>query len=347
MQLPRRRRGGANSAARRSTRALACTAAWTVLLIGTLTACGNDSPSTLSPAGPKSQLIATIWWALFGISVLVSALVIGAMLWAAFFRRGDTKVNQTSGKGIVLTLGAVIPAAILIATFGTSVGGIARNADPPSPTEMTIEITGNRWWWEVRYPEAGVVTANEIHIPVDTPVRLRLETDDVIHSFWVPELMPKQDLLPKRINHVWMSADEPGVYRGQCAEYCGAQHAHMAFHVVAEPSNEFEVWLAEQSEPAEKPDTELEREGLDVLQTSTCGTCHTVRGTSADGELGPDLTHVGSRSWLAAGAIPNDFGHMSGWVANSQTVKPGNLMPPQQLSPEELRAVVTYLQSLE
>jgi cytochrome c oxidase subunit II len=288
-----------------------------------------------------------VWWILLAVAVFVCVVVIALALWAAVFRRRVKKVKQGNAQGFVLVLGVVIPGAILAATFGLTVGSLASSSDPPTPTEVTVEVTGHRWWWEVRYPEAGFTTANEIHVPTGTPVRLRLKTADVLHSFWVPELMPKVDLLPRRVNETWFSADSAGVYRGQCAEYCGLQHAHMAFRIVAEPQAEFDAWLERQSQDAIEATTELERQGREVMETSTCATCHTVRGTSADGTAGPDLTHVGSRDRLGAGAIPNDFGHMSGWVANSQTVKPGNAMPPQQLSPDELRAVVTYLQSLE
>lgn len=288
-----------------------------------------------------------MWWILLGVAVFVCVVVIALALWAAVFPRRVKKVKQGNAQGFVLVLGVVIPGAILAATFGLTVGSLASSSDPPTPTEVTVEVTGHRWWWEVRYPEAGFTTANEIHVPTGTPVRLRLKTADVLHSFWVPELMPKVDLLPRRVNETWFSADSTGVYRGQCAEYCGLQHAHMAFRIVAEPQAEFDAWLERQSQDAIEATTELERQGREVVETSTCATCHTVRGTSADGTEGPDLTHVGSRDRLGAGAIPNDFGHMSGWVANSQTVKPGNAMPPQQLSPDELRAVVTYLQSLE
>jgi cytochrome c oxidase subunit II len=309
--------------------------------------CSGASPSTLSPQGPKAADVATLWWILFGVAMFVSLVVISMMMWAALFRRKNAEVRHDSGQRFVFVLGIVVPAAILAGTFGLSVGGIAGNAEPPRAPQLTVEVTGHRWWWEVRYPEAGVVTANEIHLPADTPVSLRLKAADVIHSFWVPELMPKVDLLPRRVNETWILVDRPGEYRGQCAEFCGTQHGHMAFSVVAEPRTEFRAWLQRNSLRAQEPATEEQRRGLEVLETTSCGTCHTVRGTEADGDVGPDLTHVASRDRLAAGAIPNTFGYMSGWVSNSQTVKPGNRMPPQQLSPRDLRAVVTYLQSLE
>jgi cytochrome c oxidase subunit 2 len=321
----------------------------TVVLGPLLAGCGNSSPSSLDPEGPKARAVTFSWWILFAVAAFVCVVVSALALRAVISRRGeDTEVKRGDGTKFVVILGLIIPAVILMGTFALSVGTLAANSKPPRETKLTVEVIGHRWWWEVRYPDGEAVTANEIHIPVDTPVLLRLQTADVIHSFWVPELMPKIDLLPRRVNESWISAEKVGTYRGQCAEYCGEQHAHMAFLVIAEPQQEFEQWLAGQNEEAQPPDTELERVGLSVIENSTCGTCHTVRGTSADGDVGPDLTHVGSRRTLAAGAIPNDFGHMAGWVSNSQTVKPGNLMPPQQqLSPEELRGVVTYLQGLK
>jgi cytochrome c oxidase subunit 2 len=251
---------------------------------------------------------------------------------------------------VVLTFGVILPALVFCATFALGVIGLQKTAEPDGDPGATIEVIGHQWWWEVRYDDGTgneVVTANEIHVPVGTPVELRLRTADVIHSFWVPELMPKTDLLPDRINRTWLTADEPGTYRGQCAEYCGLQHAHMAFSVVAEPRADYEKWLTEQAADADAPLGEEEQRGLEVFTSTACATCHTIRGTGADGDVGPDLTHVGSRDRIAAGALPNDTGHMAGWVANSQTVKPGNLMPPQRLSPDDLRAVVAYLQSLE
>jgi cytochrome c oxidase subunit 2 len=308
----------------------------TIVLGPLLAGCGNSSPSSLDPEGPKARAVTFSWWILFAVAAFVCLVVIALALQAVISRRGDdVEVKRGEGNRFVVVLGIVIPAIILMGTFALSVGTLAANSKPPSPTKLTVEVIGHRWWWEVRYPEGEVVTANEIHIPVDTPVQFRLKTADVIHSFWVPELMPKIDLLPRRVNEAWLSADRVGTYRGQCAEYCGAQHAHMAFLVIAEPQARFEQWLEKESQDAQPPESDLGRTGLSVIETSTCGTCHTVRGTSADGDVGPDLTHVGSRRTLAGAAIPNDFGHMAGWVSNSQTVKPGNLMPPQQqLSPK-------------
>jgi cytochrome c oxidase subunit 2 len=191
------------------------------------------------------------------------------------------------------------------------------------------------------------VTANEIHVPAGRPVRLRLSSADVIHSFWVPQLMPKTDLIPGQVNETWLTANRPGIYRGQCAEYCGLQHALMAFLVVADGPAAFDRWVALQRAPAAEPAGTLATRGRQVLERTSCATCHTVRGTSARGTAGPDLTHLASRQQLGAGAVPNTPGHLGGWIANSQTIKPGNLMPPQPLTSEELQALIAYLETLE
>ncbi len=318
-----------------------------VLLLPLLAGCSDDSPSALSPAGPQADSVSRMWWVLFWIATVVCVIVITLAVLAPVFRRRAKKVHEGEATRFVVIFGIAIPALILAGTFGISVAGLAANDEPDSEPQMTVEVIGHQWWWEVRYPGTDAVTANEIHVPVDAPVRLRLRTADVIHSFWVPQLMPKTDLLPDRVNETWLQATEEGTFRGQCAEYCGLQHTHMALHVVAEPEAEFDSWLERQAAGAQEPTGELAAEGMDVFTGTSCATCHTVRGTSADGDVGPDLTHVGSRDRIGAGAVPNDVGHLSGWVSNSQTIKPGNQMPPQPLEPQELRAVVAYLQSLE
>lgn len=316
------------------------------VLLLLLAACGGSSPSTLNPQGPGSSVVAQLWWVLFGIAVVVCAVVIGMLLLAMARRRRATP-SAGSRERFVLVLGFVIPAVILAGVFGFGLRDMGALARPSSPPALTVQVIGHQWWWEVRYPGSGAVTANEIHIPAGRTVRLQLGTMDVIHSFWVPQLTPKRDLMPHQTNTIFIKADHPGRYRGQCAEYCGAQHANMAFFVVAQPPSRFGAWLADQTRPARAPLTAQERLGRQVLVTGTCATCHTVRGTTANGTIGPDLTHVGSRSTLAAGTVPNDVGHMSGWIANSQSIKPGNKMPPQSLSPRQLKAVVAYLQSLD
>jgi len=306
-----------------------------------------EDHSTLSPVGPKSDFTTTAWWLLFAVAAFVCVVVIALAVGALISRRRARKVSESEAKGFVMTFGVIIPAIVLAATFALSVAGIAKDAKPSRPTALKIHVIGHQWWWEVRYAGSDAVTANEIHVPVGTPVELELTSADVIHSFWVPAIMPKLDLIPGHTNTTWMTVDDAGTYRGQCAEYCGLQHAHMAFSVVAESKARFDRWLDDQASPAATPTTAEEKKGYDVFTSGSCATCHTVRGTSANGDVGPDLTHLADRSSLAAETIPNDRGHLAGWVANSQRIKPGNKMPPQPLSPADLTAVITYLESLK
>jgi cytochrome c oxidase subunit 2 len=206
------------------------------------------------------------------------------------------------------------------------------------------------WWWEVRYPEQGIVTANEIHVPAGQAVKLELTSVDVIHSFWAPSLHGKRDMIPGLTTTFWIQADQSGVYRGQCAEYCGLQHANMAFVVVALPPDEFAAWMSERSAaparpaPAAPPSPADLPRGLAVFLRAGCAKCHSIRGTPAEGKLAPDLTHIGSRQTLAAGTVPNNRGNLAGWIANPQALKPGAKMPATYLPPEELFDLVSYLE---
>jgi cytochrome c oxidase subunit II len=221
-----------------------------------------------------------------------------------------------------------------------------------TPTTLRIEVTGKQWWWEVRYFPAGaaeaVVLANELHLPLGQAVELELLTTDVIHSFWVPSLAGKVDMIPGRSNRLVLRADQAGVFRGQCAEYCGAQHALMAFYVVVESAEDFQRWLSRETQSAAPPADAFLAEGYELFLRGGCQQCHTVRGTAAQGTLGPDLTHVGSRRSLAAGVVDNHIGTMAGWIAGAQDVKPGNLMPSSNVyTGRELRAVSAWLTSLQ
>lgn len=224
---------------------------------------------------------------------------------------------------------------------------------PPLPGALRIHVIGKQWWWEVRYESANgdtrnVVLANELRIPLDEPVELLLSTTDVIHSFWAPSLAGKVDMIPGRTNRLVIRTSEPGIYRGQCAEYCGGQHALMALYVIAEPRERFRAWLQRQVQPVSAPEDEFLRLGYDAFFRARCPECHTVRGTQAAGEGGPDLTHAGSRHSLAAGVLRNHIGTMAGWIAGPQEVKPGNAMPSTDVySGRELRAVSAWLESLE
>jgi cytochrome c oxidase subunit II len=216
---------------------------------------------------------------------------------------------------------------------------------------LTIRITGHQWWWEVTYedpqPSRVLTVANEIHIPTDVPVRLALTSSDVIHSFWVPKLMGKQDLITGRHNLLRLVASEPGVFRGQCAEFCGMQHAHMALLVVAEPPEVFAAWREAQLKPAQEPSTDEARAGREVFLNGPCMMCHQIRGTSAGGRTGPDLTHVASNLYIVAGTLRMTRGNLAAWIADPQGIKPGAHMPTVPLDPHQLNALVAYLEVLK
>jgi cytochrome c oxidase subunit 2 len=312
-----------------------------VLLLG---GCGG-AQSTLNTGGPSAHRISLLWWGLFGAAVVVWTVVVFLIVWALVLRRGPDVKPRSGGERAVVVAGIVIPSVILVGTFAGAMGVLNAERNPPHPSVLSITVIGHDWWWEVRYP--NFVTANEIHIPVGRSVHVDLRTADVIHSFWVPSLTSKTDLIPNKDNSTWLQADRAGTYRGQCAEFCGLEHAGMAFLVVAQPQAEFDTWMADQSRPAPAPGGSTAARGEQVFTTQSCASCHTVRGTTANGTVGPDLTHFGSRRTLGAGSAPNDPGWLGGWISNSQTIKPGNKMPPQPLAPEDLRAVITYLEGLK
>jgi cytochrome c oxidase subunit 2 len=252
-------------------------------------------------------------------------------------------------RGVILATGATV--AILLIFFGVDMS-IGRTLSPiPSKRPLTIEVIGHQWWWEVTYadtsPQGRVTTANEIHVPVGEPVLFVLESRDVIHSMWVPNLSGKKDLIPGYTQSVWFQADTAGIYRGQCAEFCGLQHAKMAMFIVAEPRPQFEAWVQAQRKPAATPTDSTASRGLEVFLTAQCAMCHSITGTSAGSRVGPDLTHVGSRRTIAAGTLPNTRGALAGWIVDPQQVKPGSRMPPNMLRPDDLDALLAYLQGLK
>jgi cytochrome c oxidase subunit 2 len=251
--------------------------------------------------------------------------------------------------GFVITAGIGFPAVVLSALLIHTLRAAVYLADAPT---VRIAVTGEQWWWRVEYLDAAgatqFATANEIHIPIGQPVELALASADVIHSFWMPNLAGKLDMIPGRMNRLRLSADRPGVIRGQCAEYCGAAHAHMALYLVAVSSEEYERWLTRQRLPASAPANAALEHGQALFMKHGCGACHKVRGTPAVGTAGPDLTHVGSRPSIGAGTLPNNAGTLGGWIASSQHIKPGNHMPSfRTFSGVELRAVAAWLESLK
>jgi cytochrome c oxidase subunit 2 len=311
--------------------------------------CSGDS-SIVSPKGPAASSITGLWWSMLFAATAVFAFVAGMMLLAAVRGRRRTESEARApapwGEPFVVIAGIVVSGAILIGFFVFSLGRMQALADGGRRSKLTVNVIGHDWWWEVRYPN-GAVTANEIHIPSGVPVRLELTTADVIHSFWVPRLGPKQDMVPGQRNHLWLQASEPGVYRGQCAEFCGLQHANMIIRVVADPPAEFERWVAEEAQPAAPSPEMADGTGQRIFEAQTCAGCHRIRGSAAvAGNVGPDLTHVGRRATIGAGVLPMSAQNLRRFIVDPQSVKPGATMPPTTLSPEELSALVAYLESL-
>jgi cytochrome c oxidase subunit II len=319
----------------------------TLLALG-VTGC-DASMAVLNPQGPAAARITSLWWFLLTAGSAVFLLVMGLLGVALFRRRRDSGSTNSMryDSRIVLYAGIVGPAVVLLVVFGVTVATLNALATPDILPRNTIHVIGHQWWWEVRYPHQQVYTANEIHIPAGEPVRIVLSSDDVIHSFWVPELHGKLDLVPGQTNEFWIQADAPGIYFGACAEFCGVQHAKMQFIVVAQPLDEYVAWLDQQQQPAREPEDSLARRGQQVFLESACVNCHTVAGTHATGDLGPDLTHIASRRTLAAATVANNRGNLSGWIADPQHIKPGAFMPPSALTGPELQALLAYLATLE
>ncbi|XKH61093.1 cytochrome c oxidase subunit II [Halomonas sediminis] len=291
--------------------------------IATLLSGCSGSQSALNPAGSAADLIARLWWPALVVASLVTMLVLALLLVAIFraHKKGAAlPLSARQSRNLVIAGGIILPLAATI-PFALSSFSIGREIDAPLPDgALTVEVVGKLWWWEVHYlDETGgriATTANEIHIPVDEPVRFLLKSDNVIHSFWVPNLQGKTDMMPGRTNVTSVTANQPGIYRGQCAEYCGTQHALMAFLLVAEEPEVFEAWLEGQRQPAMEPATAQEMLGREVFLNEDCADCHAIRGTSAEGQDGPDLTHIASRRTLAAATTPNRIGHLGGWITD-------------------------------
>jgi cytochrome c oxidase subunit 2 len=316
-----------------------------------LAGCGGDQ-SALEPRSAPARDIATLWWWMLAVASLVFAGAVGllALAWMRRRRVGAPIVGEREGFdiGMVVLFGMGIPAVALIALFVIGNFVVLPNTQAPAAerSQLTIDVTGAQWFWSVRYPQSGAVTANEIHIPVRTRVVVVATTADVIHSFWVPQLNRKIDMIPGRRNRVLLYADRPGRYRGQCAEFCGFQHAHMAMSVIAERPERFRAWLAQQARPAGTPTSALAQRGEKVFAANQCASCHTIRGTAASGQVGPDLTHVGQRATIAALTLPNTPSKLAAWIRNPQYFKPGNRMPVLGLSRSDAQAVAAYLQEL-
>jgi cytochrome c oxidase subunit 2 len=316
-------------------------------------------PKSLNTAGKGAEMTADLFWFFTAVSAIVWVGVVAALIGALYRRRGraseryaeepDRAAHEGATRAVVTAVGATVVTllALTAASYFTDRG----LANLTSDKALTIDISARQWWWEAEYesndPSQRVTTANEIHIPVGTPVNLKLFSPDVIHSFWVPELMGKQDLVPGRRNVLRLLATRSGVYRGQCAEFCGLQHAHMAIIVVVETAKDFEAWRQRQLAPAAEPANDEARRGREVFLQKPCVMCHKISGTPAGSRAGPDLTHVAGRRGIAANTLPFTRGSLAAWIADPQSIKPGAKMPMTQLTADELNAVVAYLEGLQ
>jgi cytochrome c oxidase subunit 2 len=312
------------------------------------------APTYLHGYGPRAERSAELGWTLLAIASGVVLVVAALVLVGTLRRRGAATrevVRSDGGIRWIVVGGIIVPGVILLGVLVLAIRTLAATVSPPSEPALTVEVTGHRWWWEVRYPgsspDAAFVTANEIHIPTGRPVRLELVSADVIHSFWVPQLAGKTDLIPGQRNVTWIQADSAGAYWGQCGEYCGQEHAKMGLQLVAESAADFDRWAARQRQPAAEPSEQIAVAGRDAFGRSACSLCHAIRGTSAGGGVGPDLTHLATRRTIAAGVLPNDRGNLTGWIASPQGFKPGVIMPAVPLTSRDLEAIVAYLETLE
>ena len=315
-----------------------------------MTILASGIQSALQPAGIQAERIARLWDVFLYVSIAVYAIVLLFLLAALFRKRPEivpnavpprvrTTVSVATGITVVTLLGLVTASVFT----SRSIADVPKNA-------IQIGIVGHQWWWQIEYDDADkskrISTANELTIPVGVPVTLHLQSTDVIHSFWVPSLHGKLDLIPGKRNTMTLRADVPGVYRGQCAEFCGYQHAKMALWVNAVPQADYAKWVEASRRSSKIPSTSEEREGQEVFMRSPCPLCHTIQGTEANGKVGPDLTHFASRRSIAAGTLPNRRGFLAGWVLDPQHIKPGAYMPPNPLEQREVQPLITYLESL-
>ena len=316
--------------------------------------------SALGADGLESSNFLVLFALFIAVCAIMYLLVLAALavaLWRG--RRSDEPLTVEAGKhhqsgpvtqaGLTIWAGLMLVglAGLTIASFFTDRSNAAHARNP----KLTLNVTANQWWWDVQYassvPSQSIRTANEIHLPVGVPVEITLQSNDVIHSLWIPNLAGKQDLIPGRVNDIQLLPEKVGVYRGQCAEFCGVQHTHMALDVIVQSRADFARWVAAQQMAAKPPSNPLQLAGYTYVTSRECSGCHNINGTPASGTVGPDLTHLASRRMIAAGTLPMNSGNLYGWVADPQSNKPGNHMPTIGLEPDRLHAVVAYLETLK
>jgi cytochrome c oxidase subunit 2 len=321
-----------------------------------LRAACNGTSSYMDATGAAGRRESTLGWWLTGTAAAVVLIVCIAIVAGVVRRRADDTADAHPARREIrsglawIYVGTGITIAILLVTFAGTMVTLNAASRPRITPSLTLDVTAHQWWWEIRYRDAdhadlAFTTANEVHLPIGQPVRVRLQTADVIHSFWLPQIAGKMDIIPGQVNEMWLQAEKPGVSRGMCGEYCGLQHAEMALAVTAESPREFARWAARERAPAAAPVTADARVGRVVFARS-CGACHSVAGSEALGRVGPDLTHVASRPSIGAGALTNTPSNLARWITAAPTIKEGARMPAIPLDAEQLRAVVSYLETL-
>lgn len=314
--------------------------------------------SIFDPSSPQARAVAHLWWWMFGVG---GTIWIGVTLFAVFAvvrPRGERGADElehvpdtTHAQVERVVVGAGLGTALILIAFLAFDFSVGHAIAVHPQRALTIDVTGHQWWWEVQYedpdPRKMIVTANEIHIPTGEPIQFKLRAADVIHSFWPPNLNGKRDLIPGYTSTHWFKADTSGIYRGQCAEFCGLQHAKMAFYIIAEPPAKFAAWMAAASAPQQPPTDSTLVAGERVFMQSGCSVCHTIGGTEARSTVGPSLSHFKSRNTIAAGTLANNRANLVNWISNPQNVKPGVRMPAFQFSDSQLNALVSYLETLK
>src|SRR4051812_7363557 len=314
-----------------------------------LAACGK-SPSMLSPHSPEARSIASTWWLMFALALAVY-IVVAALIGIAILRRApnvDDQRRRRFENRFIFVGGLVIPIVILGITAVATVV-VANDLSPASAAaepQVRITVIGEQWWWRIDYPNEGVVTANEIHVPVGRAVDITLVSGNVIHSLWVPELNGKADLIPGQVNHLRFTATKTGRFDGRCAEFCGIQHARMEFVVFVDSAQDYAKWVADNRAPTPDPTDAAAQRGQQLLVNSSCAGCHKISGTAAQGELGPDLTHIASRKTLGAGTVDNTPDGLAKWLDDTQSLKKGAHMPEVDLTAEQISDLVEYMKTL-
>jgi cytochrome c oxidase subunit II len=303
------------------------------------------------PQSPQAQSIANLFGIITIIALLILILVTGLVIFAMirFRSRGSLEPQgETHDQARLEVTWTALPILLLVVVFGLTVSTI-QSSDPPAAAGQSpdVIVIAHQWWWEVHYPKAGVVTANEIHMAAGQRYLFQFESADVIHDFWVPQLGRKIDMIPGHPNQMFLQADQSGTYSGACAEYCGAEHAWMRILVLVQSTNDFNTWLQAQAQVPGLPASGDAAQGAQLFQQLTCASCHAIAGTTAQANIGPDLTHIASRQTIGAGVLDNNAQNLTAWIDDPQTFKPGVLMPDLRLTSQQVQELAAYMETLK